>query len=388
MIPNSKENKLKNFLFSTFLVFIFFGFLEAILWLSGFQPTLPYKKFEIPAWMEELDPLVLARYQNFIVNQNFVNEDAYAYEPDLRYGYLLKPNLQITVSNYSSALFLNKLPPWTITSDSNGNRIALEYSGDEYLIAEGRTLHVLGDSSSFGWGVNFEDSYPQKLKEKLKQSPDFSKLVVKNYSTPGFTSYQGRLLLDDTVKIKKGDFVIVSFGGNDSYPATKSDRFHFQTRNSFLGKINWSLNRLKIYKWLQTILHYLPEPTVSETEDRRVSLTEYQENLKVILKSILNDGGVPIFINICNTGDYGSAAEKTASSLHVPFYNFPEIFKPYLSKIHDLYPGKFVSYFEAYGKMIEKETQLVFLFPDLCHPNSIGHELIADILSLDDKFLH
>ena len=75
MIPNSKENKLKNFLFSTFLVFIFFGFLEAILWLSGFQPTLPYKKFEIPAWMEELDPLVLARYQNFIVNQNFVNED-------------------------------------------------------------------------------------------------------------------------------------------------------------------------------------------------------------------------------------------------------------------------------------------------------------------------
>ena len=131
MIPNSKENKLKNFLFSIFLVFIFFGFLETVLWLSGFQPTLPYKKFEIPAWMEELDPLVLARYQNFIVNQNFVNEDAYAYEPDLRYGYLLKPNLQITVSNYSSALFLNKLPPWTCllyTSpsprDQRGSRMA------------------------------------------------------------------------------------------------------------------------------------------------------------------------------------------------------------------------------------------------------------------------
>ena len=95
---------------------------------------------------------------------------------------------------------------------------------------------------------------------------------------------------------------------------------------------------------------------------------------------------MPIFINVCNTGDYGGVAEKTANSLHVPFYNFPEIFKPYLSKIHDLYPEKFVSYFEAYGKIIEKETRLVFLFPDLCHPNYIGHELIADILSLDGKF--
>ena len=30
-----------------------------------------------------------------------------------------------------------------------------------------------------------------------------------------------------------------------------------------------------------------------------------------------------------------------------------ETVKPYLSKIHDLYPEKFVGYFEAYGKLIE-----------------------------------
>jgi len=387
VIPNPSQNKLKPFLFSTFLIFIFFGSLETVLQLSGFQPTLSYKNFDIPAWMEELDPLVLERYQNFIVYQNFVNEDAYGYEPDLRYGYLLKPNLQLTVSNYSSTVFIDNLSSWTIKSDSNGNRIALDYSKDEYSGAEGRTLHILGDSSSFGWGVNFEDSYPQKLQEKLKQSSKFSKLVVKNYSTPGFTSYQGRLMLDERVKVKKGDIVIVSFGGNDSYPATKSDRLHFQTRNSFLGKINWSLNQLKFYKGLQAILRHLPERAVSETKNRRVPLEEYQENLKAIFKSILSDGGTPIFVNICNAGKYGGAAEKTAKSLHVPFYNFPENFKPYLSKIHDLYPEKFVSYFEAYGKLIEKEAQLVFLFPDLCHPNSIGHELMADILELDDKFL-
>ena len=387
MTPYPRENKLKHFLFSIFLIFILFGFFETVLRFSGFQPTLPYKNFNIPAWMEELDPLILARYQNFIKEQNFVNEDVYAYKPDLRYGYLLKPNLQLTVSNYSSAVFIDKLSPWTIISDSNGNRISLINSKDAYLTEESRTLHVLGDSSSFGWGVNFEDSYPQKLKAKLKKSTEFSKLAIKNYSTPGFTSYQGRLLLDDKVKVKKDDIILVSFGANDSYPAIKSDRIHFQIRNSLLGKINWSLNRLKIYKWLQTILHYLSGPIVSKIKNKRVPLEEYQENLEVIFKSILRKGGRPIFVNICNNGEYGTAAEKTAKALHIPFYNFPEIFKPYLSKIHDLYPEKFVGYFEAYGKLIEKEDQLVFLFPDLCHPNSIGHELMADILSLEDEVL-
>ncbi len=97
MTTNPSESKIKHFLFSLFLILIFFGSLETVLRLSGFEPTIPYKKFEIPAWMEELDPLVLAEYQRFVVGQNFVNEDAYAYEPDLRYGYLLKPNLQLTV---------------------------------------------------------------------------------------------------------------------------------------------------------------------------------------------------------------------------------------------------------------------------------------------------
>ena len=48
--------------------------------------------------------------------------------------------------------------------------------------------------------------------------------------------------------------------------------------------------------------------------------------------------------------------------------------------MHDLFPEKLVTYFDAYGKILEKETQLAFLFPDLCHPNAIGHGLMANII--------
>ena len=170
--------RFRSFIFATIVVLIFFGSLETVLRFSGFQPTIRFKQFALPAWMEELDPFVLAKYQSFVSEGDFVNEDVYAYKPDLRYGYLLKPNLQLTVSNYSSAVFIDKLSSWTIISDSNGNRISLENSKDSYLAIEGQTLHVLGDSSSFGWGVDFEDSYPQKLKEKLKQSNEFSKFLL------------------------------------------------------------------------------------------------------------------------------------------------------------------------------------------------------------------
>jgi lysophospholipase L1-like esterase len=328
--------------------------------------------------MEELDPLMMARYQRYVAEQGFVSEDVYAYHPDLRYGYLLKPNLQLTVLNYSSALFFDKLPPWTIASNAKGYRVSVQNPiVDE---TEGHTLHVLGDSSSFGWGVDFEDSYPQQLAEKLKQLPLTSSITVENYSTPGFTSYHGQLLLEDKVKIKNGDIVLVSFGSNDSYPSLKSDSVRFQARNSMVGKISWSLNRLMIMKWMRTLIHSLPEPRISKTKNNRVSLEEYQKNLGVIFQEILQRGGKPHFISVCNGTEYRDVAKQTAKSAHIPFYDFPDIFKPYLSKVHDLFPKKFVTYFEAYGKILEKETQLVFLFPDLCHPNAIGHGLMANAL--------
>ena len=375
--------RFRSFIFATIVVLIFFGSLETVLRFSGFQPTIRFKQFALPAWMEELDPLVLAKYQDFVVEQEFVNEDVYAYKPDLRYGYLLKPNLKITVSNYSSAIFIDKLPSWKIESDSKGNRISTQ--GSVNTVAESMTIHVLGDSSSFGWGVNFEDSYPQQLIKILKDSPNFSKATVKNHSIPGFTSFQGRLLLEDKVEIEKNDIVLVSFGFNDSYTSKSSDRLRFEARNTMPKKIIWYLNRLLILKGLRTLILNLPSFRISESKYTRVSLKEYQDNLVIIFKAILKKKGKPLFLNICNGQEYSNVAEKTAKTLKIPFLNIPEKFKQHLSQAHNIYPEKFVAYFEVYGEFMEKETQLAFLFPDFCHPNEIGHRLIAEILFHESK---
>ncbi|MZH03714.1 MAG: SGNH/GDSL hydrolase family protein, partial [Nitrospinae bacterium] len=267
MASFENPKKVQTFWFSIIVVFFFFGFIELALRVSGFEPAFRYKSFSIPSWMEEMDPVVLEKYQQFVAGQGFVNEDAYAYEPDLRYGYRLKPNYSTTVQNYSSAFVVDKLPTWTIFSNTEGFRS----SSNEATIKEGKTLHVLGDSSSFGWGVEYEKSYPSQLVEKLSTIATFN---LRNLSLPGFSTFQGKLLWQEYGNVKDGDWVILSFGWNDSYSSLQTDRRQFNLRNSIAGKINWKLKHLLLFRWMRT--WGFPRRALDHNEGTRVPLTQYR----------------------------------------------------------------------------------------------------------------
>ena len=355
------------------MVFFFFGFIEFVLRVSGFEPAFRYKSYSIPSWMEEMDPVVLEKYQRFVAGQGFVNQDAYAYEPDLRYGYRLKPNYSTTVQNYSSALMVDKLPSWTIASNAEGFRV----SSNETTKTEtsGKTLYMLGDSSSFGWGVEYEKSYSSQLTEKLNDIEPFN---LKNLSLPGFSSFQGQLLWEVLGDVKKGDWVILSFGWNDAYSSLQTDRRQFDLQNSIAGKINWKLKHLLLYRWMRT--WGLPKRTLDYKEGSRVPLTQYRKNLEALVGGVREKGGKPVFVNVCNPIAYQDVAKETIENMKTLFFNFPSTLKPYLSTLHDRFPDLFVTYFEAYGEGMEDDPMLAFLFPDRCHPNEIGHSLMAEVL--------
>ncbi len=321
--------------------------------------------------MEELDPVVLDKYRQFVAGQGFVNEDAYAYRPDLRYGYKLKPDISITVQNYSSSLVVDKLPPWTIVSNAEGFRV----SSLENKKQAPKTLYVLGDSSSFGWGVDYEKTYASLLVEKLNAS----RFKLRNLSLPGFSSFQGKLLWQELEGIKNGDRVILSFGWNDSYPSLQTDRRQFAARNSLMGKISWNMRQILFFRWMRS--WRLPEPAFAYKEGAtRVPLTRYRENLAALIEGVLKKGAKPMLVSVCNFAGYRDAARQIAGDKKIPFFNFPSALKPFLSTVHDRFPDQFVTYFEAYGEYMEDNPMLAFLFPDRCHPNEIGHSLMAEVL--------
>jgi lysophospholipase L1-like esterase len=374
--PPERIKTIKSFLFSIGFVFFFFGCIEGLLRLSGFEPVFHYKTHAIPSWMEEMDPVVLETYKQFVAGQGFVNEDAYAYQPDLRYGYRLKPNISITVRNYSSALMVDKLPPWTIISDAQGFRKPLKSQPATESFA--RTLYVLGDSSSFGWGVDYEKSYPSLLVEKLNaKSPHFN---LRNLSLPGFSSFQGNLLWQEFAEVKSGDWVILSFGWNDSFPSLLTDHQQFESRNSRVGKINWSLRHILLYRWMRT--WRLPEsPLVDENSlAKRVPVDQYRKNIETLVAKIRQKGAKPVLVSVCNFYNYHDTAKQIARDKKMQFFDFPSALKPFLPTVHNRFPDQFVTYFEAYGVAMEANPMLLFLFPDRCHPNEIGHQLMAEVL--------
>jgi lysophospholipase L1-like esterase len=373
-------NKGRSFLFSLSAIFFFFGLIEIVLRFSGFEPTFHYKAYAIPSWMEELDSAVLEKYQKFVAGQGFVNEDVYAYQPDLRYGYKLKPDISITVRNYSSAFVVDKLPPWTIVSDSAGFRIP---SKDQIQKENSeRTLHILGDSSSFGWGVDYEKSYSSLLVEKLNIPSASNHFRLRNFSLPGFSSFQGKLLWQELDEVKKGDWVILSFGWNDSSESYHADRLQYELRSSLLGKISWQMRQILFYRWMRTGLAGLSEPDLAQKKDvgQRVSVHQYRKNLEEMIEGIRRKGAKPLLVNICNFAEYQDTAMQTAEDNDIPFFNFPIALKPFLPTVHDRFPDQLVTYFEAYGEEMKTDPMLVFLFPDGCHPNEIGHGLMAEVL--------
>jgi len=376
MAQRKRKKIIRSFLFSATTVIFFFGFVELVFRFSGFEPVFQYKAYAIPSWMEELDPVVLEKYQQFVAGQGFVNEDVYAYEADLRYGYKLKPNISITVRNYSSAYVVDKLPPWTVVSNTKGFRVSS--SGEAKT--EEKSLHVLGDSSSFGWGVDYEKTYSSLLVEKLNASASSSSdhFELRNLSLPGFSSFQGTLLWQELGEVKNGDWVILSFGWNDSFPSYQTDRQQFESRNSLMGKINWNLRQILFFRWMRT--WRLPESGLEYKAGSRVPLTQYRENLEALVEGVREKGAKPVLVSVCNFAEYQDTARQIAGNKNIPFFNFPSSLEPFLPTVHDRFPDQFVTYFEAYGEGMEADPMLVFLFPDRCHPNEIGHGLMAEVL--------
>ncbi|MEE9259474.1 MAG: SGNH/GDSL hydrolase family protein, partial [Nitrospinaceae bacterium] len=373
---NPTSSWIKSLLFPVSAVLLFFFLLEAVLRLSGYQPKIKFHSFELPYWFEEFDPAILEEFKKHVMELGFVNEDVYAYRPDDVLGYVLKPGIRKSVRNYSASLLVDKMPEWTLVSDESGFRTgeSISSSGN----ARG-TVHVLGDSSSFGWGVDYEQTYGYVLKERLNGRSGDGHYNLVNHSMPGFSSFQGRLLLERLDSIRPGDWVLVSFGWNDSYFSNETDRTQFEKRASVLARTRDFLNRFLFYKWQKAFwlgrVHI--EESVSPDTGQRVPVQEYKENLKAIFGDIKSRGAKSVFLSICNFDEYPQAARSVSKNMSVPFIDFPEQAMALLDQVPTLFAQQFIAYFDIYGDLMEKEPSLMVLFPDYCHPNVIGHQLLG-----------
>ena len=208
-----KMSALKNFfLFGVLVPAVFLGGIEGICRVIDLPRRLSPNpsKLEMPTWMlEEENTAVREIRQDDEMTMAWLR----LFESGEGFRVRLIPNVRERILNTFSLIPDTSLSMYTVQSNELGFRgPALPEAKSEGAYR----ILVFGDSSSFGWGVEYEQSYSGRLQQLLEARFPGRRFEVGNFAMPGDSSEYGRLIFDRFAATYKPDLVILGFGANDA----------------------------------------------------------------------------------------------------------------------------------------------------------------------------
>jgi lysophospholipase L1-like esterase len=188
---------------------------------------------------------------------------------------------------------------------------------------------AIGDSCTFGWGVEQDHAYPQVLQQQLDHGPQAGRYRVINAGVPGFTSYHGRLYLAEHGLALKPAVVIAGFGFNDIVLSGNVEAsLEWQRRIMPLLRLDDALlDWSRLWRWLR-VKTLRPLPTAAPI---RSTPAQYGENIREIVRLAREAGAQPVLIDFFHPDspqrEHVAALHAAAAELGVPLivYDGPRI---------------------------------------------------------------
>lgn len=244
-------------------------------------------------------------------------------------------------------------------------------------------IAVMGDSTSFGWRVEYEETYGEILREKIEKEIR-EPVIIKNFSVPGYNSLQHYIVFRERVIPWQPDITILHYDHNDADPITfkppsylspdYGDNFlHSALVKLFLRRMRYAIN-----KQAATSRSITGKQDELFVENYRYSGAQYDEHLKHFfdISELSKKHNIPVVCYIFNTflkrqSDW--TQDKNFTLLHGP-------------KANKLAEYGFVVV-DSYGPiqhiLNEKkwdDLRETWISKDDAHPKPEGHLLIADII--------
>lgn len=235
-------NRRKSALFAAATVIIFFAALEIVLRVAGFGFG------NAPRFMEFNYPDPHTLYEIF--------------EPDPATLWRLKPGVGMGpgIEPISASGFRG--PAFDVAKKPGVTRVL-----------------CVGDSVTFG----AEETYPHALRQCLGE-----RFEVINFGVPGYSSLLGLKMFETRGAALKPDVVVVMFGWNDHWLAkgrTDAEQFEDSAKNSAASY----LGGVRIFQLVAMIVRGMAGEKNMPTKNR-VSLTEYDDNLRRIVAAAESSG--------------------------------------------------------------------------------------------------
>ncbi len=231
------------------------------------------------------------------------------YRRDRDLFWTLRPNLDLDARNYLTPSEWGEPPAFTIRTNDLGLRME-----DVPRKKNGARIICVGNSCTFGWGVDGTDAWPAQLGELIRSKAGAGNVEVWNAGIPGFTSYQGRRFFDEQVVAWKPDVAIISFGFNDSRKAALTDHELRRRLDSIAGRLGAYASRLHAYRFLEGFLRKRKPPVQAEKNTPRVTVAEYGANLTGIVRTAGREGITPVLLALIMPEPYHDEMKRVAAS--------------------------------------------------------------------------
>lgn len=276
--------------------------------------------------------------------------------------------VRVKLFEYDEELFWRTIPNTDFTN-AQGFRGSEDVSvGKSASVVR---ILILGDSCSFLGRTLYTDF----LREKLRQDQPNTTFEIINASVPGYTSFQGKKLLQELLKYQP-QYVCIYFGWNDHWilPSGYSDQYHYEL-----------IQGLKVMQMARILW-----AKALGMRDYRVPLENYRKNLVSMVETLQNNQIIPVLI-AAPAGYSDQGMPQWAYQFYREYYRMtadeirqiPQTHQAYarvLSDVAQQYRAVFVDaqdYFEKLSPSLN-----MFFRNDLIHLTDKGHEAMAESIVL------
>ncbi len=307
-------------------------------------------------------------------------------EREFDVGFINRPNAHYQVNN--------KYRSGRVLINSWGYREARDVS-PEKTPNEFRIL-CLGDSSTFGVGLDQNQTYPARLQMILDKRNNGRIYKVYNGGRSAYSSFNLIRFLEKHGAATKPDIITISVGFADYSYKNIPDK----DKDYRLGPLP-GVRRILFYTntyWmlLQALSRMRAGQIAELTRGHRVAAEDYEANLHIIISMVRDIGAQPIFMPITVPPEYRDILWRVAAEDHVVIVDTEEslirAFNVIMSGATNYHGVPLGRIFDLDTKPIEefKGTKFnasyslrvkSYIMDDMVHPNPIGMLAIAEDLA-------
>ena len=383
------QSRTANLLLAAGALVVFFSAAEIVCRVFDLRPRMG-GALSNPPWLQNRWLLPRDDYRAAFAADGFLGRYYDVYEWDRWRFYRLRPDREVSFLDPFAPRESREATRWTVHTGPEGYRTP---AFTQHPSPGTRRVVALGDSSTFGWGVEDGEAYPAQLGRALaRQGGDRAgdragAWEVLNLGVPGYSTFQGRVMLEREALPLAPGVVLWSYLSNDGAMTGEADRAAYARREGPVGALLEALHHSRAYETLEAWIARARGAAASQprSDVRNIaSLAEAAGNAREAV-ALARSAGVPIvLVANCVRGDTAAVLARAAQETGTPYLDATALVEaaiPRIASDPEFEKDREIVAARYGAARVARDPRLYGFLPDLCHPNATGHRLIAEALA-------